>query len=518
MSALYSVDTPPAQTAPLYLQIKEQLRAQIASGTLAAGSRLPSSRQLAADLGVSRITVTNAYAELEADGLIVSRTGSGTYVAPQWELPRAGRTGGATGEAALPQWQRRLLDEPVVGAVHPAREALVRRSQRSDPRRKMLSFAQARGDARLFPEKEFRRIVSDFLRDPGAAFGYEPPEGSLYLRTILSQYLKQQGIAATADEIVITSGAQQAFDLLSRLLVQPGDRVVTEAPTFVGALEALECRRARVIGVPMDAEGIDPRGLERALAEHAPRLVYLVPTFHNPTGVVTGAARRREIVALAQRYGVPVVEDEYLREVRFGSPIPPPLAAFDGAGKGDSENHGGSVVHVGSFSKSLSPAFRLGYMVVRGPLRERVVSLKRATDICCSPILQHAAARFLEEGLVYAHWKRVSRAYRKRQAAMIAAVQRHFPRACSWTAAHGGVVLWVRVPEGVSPARLLEEAQREGVTFTPGAVFFPEPADQPYLRLTYAALDEGEIERGVAILGRLLHRQLAGGARTLRAS
>src|SRR5688572_10469416 len=486
---------------PLYLQIRDQLKHQMSVGTLAPGQKLPSSRQLATDLGVSRITVTNAYAELEADGLVVSRTGSGTYVAPEWE--RNGK--GLSGHAPLPivpAWQRALSEPGPNGALnspHPWREALIRKSQWPDGRPEGISFARARGDQRLFPHRELRRIMADVLADDAGALGYEPPEGTPRLRRVLAQYLRQQGIACTPDEIVITAGSQQAFDLISRALVKEGDTVVTELPTFVGALESLETRRARVVGVPIDGQGIEPLALERALQQHAPRLMYAVPTFHNPTTTVTTAQRRREIVDLAARYGVPVVEDEYLREVRFGSPIPAPLASFDAHG---------NVIHVGSFSKSLSPAFRLGYVVARGPLRDRLVSLKRVTDICCSPVLQRAATEFLETGSIYTHWKRVSRAYRKRQAAMIAAVQRHFPRGCAWTAGQGGVVLWVRVPLSISVTQLLDESVREGVSFAPGAMFFPKPADQPFLRLNYASHNEEEIERGVATIGRLMQRQL----------
>src|SRR5688572_28032150 len=483
---------------PLYLQIRDQLKHQMSAGTLAPGQKLPSSRQLAADLGVSRITVTNAYAELEADGLVVSRTGSGTYVAPEWERKAKGQPAPVP---VMPGWQRALLEAGPDGALngpHPWRETLVRKSQSAGP--DGLSFAQARGDQRLFPHRELRRIMAEVLADDAGALGYEPPEGIPRLRRVLAQYLRQQGITCTADEIVITAGSQQAFDLITRALINAGDAVITEVPTFVGALESLESRRARVVGVPIDTQGIEPRALEQALQEHAPRLMYLVPTFHNPTATVTSAARRREIVDLAAKYGVPVVEDEYLREVRFGSPIPAPLASIDTQG---------NVIHVGSFSKSLSPAFRLGYVVARGPLRDRLVSLKRVTDICCSPVLQRAAAEFLESGSIYTHWKRVSRAYRKRQAAMIAAVQRHFPRGCAWTAGQGGVVLWVRVPLSISVTQLLDESVREGVSFAPGAMFFPEPADQPFVRLSYASHNEDEIERGVATIGRLMNRQLA---------
>jgi 2-aminoadipate transaminase len=224
-----------------------------------------------------------------------------------------------------------------------------------------------------------------------------------------------------------------------------------------------------------------------------------LPTFQNPTGGVMSAARRREVVLLAHRYGVPVLEDEYLREVRFGSPIPPPLAAFD--------RHG-DVIHVGSFSKSLVPALRLGYVVAHGPLRDRLVGLKRGADVCCSTLIQRAVCRFLESGAIYGHWKRVSRIYRRRQSTIVAALQRHFPPGATWSAAQGGVVLWVRVPDGVSVMALLGEALQHDVSFAVGAAFFPHPADQPYMRLNFAAMDELQIERGIAVLGRLLREQL----------
>jgi GntR family transcriptional regulator/MocR family aminotransferase len=300
--------------------------------------------------------------------------------------------------------------------------------------------------------------------------------------------------------VIITAGAQQAIDLLGRALVQPGDRVVVENPTFPGALEVFETRGATLIGVPLDDEGMSASALERVLRQRQPRLIYTVPTFHNPTGVVMSAARRRAVVTLAHRYGVPILEDEYLREVRFGSPIPPPLASFD--------QHG-NVVHIGSFSKSLAPAFRLGYVVARGPLCETLTTLKRATDICTSGIMQRAICRFLATGAVFAHWKRVSHVYRRRQAAMVAALQRHFPPGTTWDPAPGGLVLWIGLPAGVSALRLLDEARREQVSFAAGPAFFVEPADQPFIRLNFAALDEAQIEHGIAILGRLATTQLA---------
>jgi DNA-binding transcriptional MocR family regulator len=387
--------------------------------------------------------------------------------------------------------------------IHPIRDAMLRESVRNEDG--FISFGRARGDPQLFPAHVLRRLFSEVLGDERAeALEYESGQGYPPLRAVLAQYLRQQGIVAGPDDVIITAGAQQAIDLLGRALVQPGDRVVVENPTFPGALEVFETRGATLIGVPLDDEGMSASALERVLRQRQPRLIYTVPTFHNPTGVVMSAARRRAVVTLAHRYGVPILEDEYLREVRFGSPIPPPLASFD--------QHG-NVVHIGSFSKSLAPAFRLGYVVARGPLCETLTTLKRATDICTSGIMQRAICRFLATGAVFAHWKRVSHVYRRRQAAMVAALQRHFPLGTTWHPAPGGLVLWIGLPGGVSTLRLLEEAQREKVSFAAGPAFFVEPADQPFIRLNFAALDEAQIERGVAALGRLVTAQLAAEAR-----
>ena len=478
---------------PLYLRIRDDLKRQITSGALAPGTKLPSTRQLAADLRVSRITATNAYAELEAEGLIEPRTGSGTYVAACWPA-QAQREDAPRREP--PRWQG-VLD----AGVHPIRDAVLSEAARPVGAEDVISFARARGDARLFPVRLLRRMTADALSSdwPGA-LEYESSRGYGPLREVLSRYLRQQGIAATADDVLITSGAQQAIDLIARALIRPGDRVVVEAPAYPGALEAFEARGAELIGVPLDGDGMSAAGLERALGRRQPRLIYAVPTFHNPTGQVMSAARRREVVALAERFCVPVLEDEYLREVRFGSPVPPPLAAFD--------QHG-NVIHVGSFSKSLAPSLRLGYVVAgQTPLRDTLDTLKRAADVCTSPLLQRVVCRLLESGVVYSHWKRVSRIYRRRQAAMAAALQRYFPAGTTWTSAAGGLVMWVGVPAAVSVTRLFEEARSQGVSFAAGAAFFPEPADQPFMRLNFAALDEAQIERGIAILGRLAAAQL----------
>lgn len=477
---------------PLYHQIMETLRREIADGALPAGTRLPSSRQLARDLRVSRVTVVTAYAELEAEGVIESRAGSGAFVLPPWQPPQLARQDGEAAGDDLPVWQRRLSNE-----IDPTREAMLAHVLRGPLTADAIAFAWGAGDPRLIPLAEFRRALSDALdRDGAAALGPEGGSGYLPLRYWLAGYLRQNGIDVTSDDVLITAGTQQTIMLVAETLLRPGDAVVVESPTWPGALEAFAAVGARVSGIPLDKEGMQLDPLVAALEQERPRLIYTVPTFQNPTGTVMSARRRRALCELAERFGVPILEDDHVREVRFGQPIPPPLAAFD--------RHG-DVIHAGGFTKSLIPTLRIGYVVARGPLREALIARKRATDLFGSALMQRALTAFLESGAVARHWRRVSRVYGRRHTTMLRALERHLPPGSRWSGVSGGLVLWVRVPEGISVAALHEAALAAGVGFACGAAFFAEPADQPYLRLNFAAVDEAEIERGIAILGRIMH-------------
>lgn len=471
---------------PLYKQLQDDLLDAILRGSAPAGSRLPSLRRLAKDFGVSRITVETAYEALQAQGLIETRGRSGSFVAGRSAL--SARPHGAKRDGSLP-WESRLAP-----GANPERERMLGQVFLSAAGAGGISFAWGAGDPRLFPVDAFRTIISRILRHEGGdALGPELTQGNPGLRAAFAAYLRRVEIDAGADEIVVTAGSQQAFDLVVGALVRRGDRVAVEEPTWPGALGALEAAGAQIVGLPLDDEGMRLDTLERALARGL-RLIYTVPTFHNPTGTVMPAARRRDVVALARRHGVPIFEDDALRDIRFGSPLPPPLAALDPSG---------NVIYAGSFTKSVLPAARLGYFVAPAGLRQWAVARKRSMDLFCSPLLQRAMAEYLESGAAQRYWKRISRVYARRQRAMDEALARHLPSGARWRRAPGGPVMWLRLPEGVSVRALFAEAGRAGVTFAPGEAFFVAPADQPYIRLNFAALDEDQIARGVATLGAL---------------
>ena len=489
---------------PMYQQITDNLRQEIVAGTLAAGTRLPSSRQLARDLRVSRITVATAYAELEAEGAVEAKPGSGTYVLPHWDVPTPTGVDAeavtSEGDGSMPGWQR--------GLVYPAnleREAMLSNVLYGPLVPDMVGFSWGAGDPRLLPFAEFRRaLVGVIDRDGPVALGPEGGAGYLPLRVWLTSYLRKHGLKVIPDDILITGGTQQTISLIAGTLLRPGDSVITEVPTWPGALEAFEMAGARVIGIPLDREGMRLDSLVAAIEQEQPRLIYTVPTFHNPTGVVMSARRRRSLCAVAERYGIPVLEDDHVREVRFGNPLPPPLATFD--------RHG-NVIHAGSFTKSLIPSLRIGYVVVRGPLREAMIYRKRASDLFGSALMQRTLAAFLESGAVARHWRRISRISRRRHNVMLRSMTTHFPAEARWSGVAGGQVLWVRAPDAVSVSALHAAAFDHGVGFARGSAFFPKPADQPYLRVNFAAVDEAHIVHGITVLGRLLH-QLGSGSQS----
>jgi GntR family transcriptional regulator/MocR family aminotransferase len=473
---------------PLYRRVQDEIVGEILRGGTPAGTRLPSLRRLARELGVSRITVEAAYEALEAQGLIETRARSGTFVTGHAAAVAAPRTAGASD--GLP-WEAHLAP-----GANPARERALGQVLRSAEGTGGVSFAWGAGDPRLFPVDAFRVVIGRILRHAGgAALGPENTQGNAQLRASLAAYLRRLDVPASAEALAVTSGSQQAIDLVVSALVRPGERVAVEEPTWPGALGALEAAGADIVGIPLDEQGMRLDSLEEALAAGGVRLIYTVPTFHNPTGTVMSAARRRELVRVASRHGVPLLEDDALREVRFGGVLPPPLAALDTSG---------NVILVGSFTKSVLPAARLGYLLAPPKLRDWVVARKRSRDLYCSPLLQLAMSDYLESGDAVRHWRRISRVYAARQRAMDAALARHFPRGARWRRAAGGPVMWVRLPDRVSARALFDAAARAGLGFAPGEAFFVAPVDQPYIRLNFAALDEATIERGIAALGALV--------------
>jgi DNA-binding transcriptional MocR family regulator len=349
-----------------------------------------------------------------------------------------------------------------------------------------IDLASQQPSPDLVPHEEIRSCLDAVLRERrGASLGYAQGAGVPELRTAIAEDLSAHGVAARPEDVVVTSGSQQALDLLSRALVDPEDPFLVEDATYPGTLHLLETAGARIVSVPWDAKGPDLGALERA-ARPRPKGLYLMPNFHNPLGTSIDERRREEIVAWSHRHGVPIVEDDYDSDLDLdGAPSRRRLRTIDA-----------DVCHVGTYSKKLIPALRIGYLVCPEPLRSKVVALKLDQDNGSSALLQHALAEFLRRGLLAAHLARSLREYRARRDAFEAALAAHLPAGMRWTHPERGLFLWVPLPTRVSSLAVFEEARQRGVLVLPSLLFAAGADDAPGIRLTFCRETPARLEEG----------------------
>ena len=480
---------------PLYQQIQRFLQEQIHSGALLPQARLPASRELSASLGVSRVTVTNAYAELEAEGLVCSRPGSGTFVAPLLaELPESSSEHLSNDD--WPMWQQELLNRAWLvpqWELDQFRDA----ATCSDS----ISFGEGLGATELFPVDDFRKALQTVLRRDGSeALGYGDRAGYPPLRATIAQIMTSQGIPTHPDHVLVTSGSHQALAMVAWLLLRPGDVVLVESPTYAGAIDLFRATKVRLLGIPVDEQGMQVEQVEDALRTARPRLVYTIPNFHNPTGVCLSRTRRHRLVALANRYDVPILEDDFAGDLRYEGRTRPALRTLDA--KGD-------VIYVSTFSKVLMPALRVGFLIAAGPVFERLLAYKRFSDLATSNLMQRALEAYITVGRHKAHLRRACREYRLRRDAMLAALTRHVPAEARWISPQGGLFLWLQLPNGLSANDLYRTAVEGGVSFAPGSLFFPGQREQSYLRLNFVSHPPDVIEEGIRRLGVAIQRCLA---------
>jgi GntR family transcriptional regulator / MocR family aminotransferase len=474
----------PHGSLPLYQQVIVQLREAIIGGHLAPGARLPSSRDLAAAHSLSRNTVTAAYQQLTAEGYLDGRDRSGHYVAA--DLP----------DAALQAARAPISDGEEAPSFRLSRWGqAVARLQSPVPKTLACDF---RGgfDPSLFPLDEWRRHLSDCLHAGTLPdLDYGGPEGFAPLRASIAAFAaRSRGIACDADQVVITSGARQAVDLLVRTLLEPGDGVAMEEPGYAGFRQAVATFGARIVPVPVDERGMQVQQLE----PHSDfRMVYVTPSNQLPTGVTLDLGRRLTLLDWARRTGAVVVEDDYDGEFRYeGRPLQS-LQGLDG---------GRNVAYVGSFAKSVAPALRLGYLIVPRPLA-RPIALARWVADRQAPILpQVALDRFIRSGGLERHLRRVRRVFQQRRVAFLEALRQYLPQArCSDVSA--GMHAFVTLP-GVTSAQaehdLVVRAATAGVGLYPARLHYEGDGAPGRFLFYFAHLTEAEMRRGLQVLSTLL--------------
>jgi GntR family transcriptional regulator/MocR family aminotransferase len=468
---------------PVYRQIADGVRAAALDGRLEPDDRLPATRDLARRLGVNRNTVINAYEALAREGWVRSHTGRGTFLVSH-AAPDAPQGDAGTWFTAF--------SRSVEGVATSGLRSILSMATSGEG----ISFVASYPAGDLIPTEALGQAVQSALREHGASIlTYGPTAGQPELREWIAARMRDQDSPVTAEDVLVTNGAQQALELVFRSFLERGDAVVIEEPTYTGALSVLSSIGARAVGVPLDEEGIRPDLLQVALERHRPKLLYVQPTFHNPTARVMGEARRRELLTLAGRYRCPVVEDDWAGDLRFEGRDQPSLHALDG---------GRHVIYLSTFSKKLMPGLRIGWVAAPREVLERLVEMKRVQDCGTSPLLQSALEHFLRGGGLEEHLRRIRPAYRRRRDCMIGALQRHFPHEARWHRPDGGLFTWVTLPDGVDGGELFVAACREGVLYSRGELFHVDGSGRDTMRLTYSTASLEEIEAGVAKLGALI--------------
>ena len=476
---------------PLSHQIYHELRRAIVGSELPAGARLPSTRELARQLGVARFTVDDAYARLAAEGYVAGRRGSGTYVADHVQL-RETENGDSPPsrpvERRLSAWSRRLPSSP---------DEIVAQRVTGDEIRFMTGMPAL--DA--FPWTVWQRLIGRAVRDQSIATrSYTNPAGLLSLREEIAAYLaRSRGLRCTADQIVITSGVQQSMDVTIRLLVDPGDPVGIEDPSYRRVRKLMVAAGAEVVPLPVDANGLNPKSLPRDGTP--PKLIYTTPSHQYPTGAILPLNRRLDLLAWSDTTGTVIVEDDYDGELRYDARPVPALAGLA------RERHGvDNVIYTGSFSKVLFPALRLGYAVLPRDLVTPYRRVRAAIDWHPSTLAQATVAAMIGEGHFERHLARMRRLYATRHAATIEAIERHLTGLVSLDheSAPAGLHLLVRVHSSRPEAEIVQRAADHGVVVVGAGPCYITPPDEPHLLIGFAGTPTEHIDEGIARLARAL--------------
>ncbi len=373
----------------------------------------------------------------------------------------------------------------------------------------LISFAGGLPAPDVFPVDEFKKACDVVLSEVGSlALQYGTTEGYLPLREMIARNSERYGINIATDNIQITSGSQQALDLLGKILINPGDRVLVEAPTYLGALQAWNAYNPEYVTVPIDEYGMQTDVLEEALRT-GPKFIYVLPNFQNPTGMTLTLERRKVLVELADRYGVPIIEDDPYGQLRYEGQHLPSVVTLDDQyrNNGDAKYHG-NVIYLSTFSKTLAPGIRLAWVVAPSEVITKLVQVKQGADLHTSTFNQMVAYEVARDGFSDKHINVIRKTYGERRDAMLEAMEIHFPEGVRWTHPEGGMFLWVTLPEGFSSAAAFPKAVEQKVAFVPGAPFFPNGGGENTMRLNFSHSSPDLIREGIARLGKVLRDEL----------
>ncbi|HFF3182820.1 GntR family transcriptional regulator [Bacillus cereus] len=470
---------------PKYQQIIDYMKEKIENGEWPIGSKIPSQRQLAKLFHVNRSTVINALDELMADGLIQGQIGAGTIVMNNtWSLL-------ATNPP--PDWS-----EYVKAGIHKPSKLMVREINEAEANKKLIHLSKGELAPHLFPLETMQSIIKKVSEELDY-FGYEEQKGFYPLREAISQYVRSFGIHASPDSILIVSGALQALQLISIGLLHRKSTVLLEQPSYLYSLHVFQSANINLSGISMDHHGILPNDLlKRIKYSQKNNILYSIPCFQNPTGILMSKERRKEILKICEKEQLPIIEDDIYRELWLDESPPAPLKSMD--------KHG-HVLYIGSLSKTLSPGLRIGWIIGPEPVIDRLSDIKMQTDYGSSSLSQRVAAEWINEGFYEEHVANVRMHLKERRQIMIRALNKYCADIASWDIPSGGFFIWLKVIHNIPMKKLFSEALSKGILLNPGRIY--EEESNQYIRLSYGYATPEQMTNGIKLLSELIRKLTA---------
>lgn len=466
----------------IYTQIEKHIYRSIQNGELFRGSKLPSTREVSQVMGISRNSVIAAYENLESRGFVRSIKGKGTYVIGEEQQEE---------KPLYMNWYSRrnqyskTCEEMDIIKTEPKYE------------KGMISFKSIAPEEKFFDVEEFKRSFLEVMALEGEKLlNYGYAKGYRGLIEYLMSYMEKKGVESTHKDILITNGFTEGLDIILSSLTSPGDVIFCEAPTHHTALKLMKAYGLKVVGIPMDEQGMNIESLEEALKHYTPSFIYLIPSYHNPTGIVMSGERRRQVYDMLNQYKIPIIEDGFNEELLYSSTHIMPIASL-----AKQSNH---VIYIGSLSKILFPGLRIGWIMADQKLIYMLESVKRAKNIHTSFLDQAAFLHYMKSGAFERYVKKVRKHYRDKYLFTLEQIKVHIPYESLW--GEGGLHIFLHLREEINTRELLESCHKRGVIFMPGDLFYPNATNHTSMRIGFARLSEQEIQEGIRIIGEEIHK------------
>ncbi|MCY8055966.1 PLP-dependent aminotransferase family protein [Bacillus inaquosorum] len=465
-------------------QIYQSIVDRIRSGLLEEGSKLPSVRSLSKQLEVSLVTAVKAYKQLEQDGFATSIQGKGTFVKAKISEKKK--------VEAIPSYDWQLSLQDYLPRSQFARYHIA-------PQKVHLSSSMI--DPKLLPNRYFEHEVQQVLSEnPELLSIYGNVQGDNQLRSEMSAYLKRSGVTSTPENILVTSGLQQSIDLVARTFVGPGDVVVMEAPTYPGAIDIFRGRGATILTVPVDKDGMRIDILQNVCEKHKPKVIFTIPTFHNPTGFVMSLKRRKQLLDIAGSIHSIIVEDDPCSEIYFEKKPPVTLKSMD---------QFGNVIYLRGLSKTIAPSCRIGILTASGSIFNRLLAAKANADLGSPLLTQKAILPLINSKRMIEHSKKLRTALKIRRDLALDLLTSLSPEGVSWTIPEGGLNLWISLPSWIDSHLLLSEAKKQQITFLPGSACYPVGQENNHLRISYSYINEELLKHGITTLCNIFHAAIS---------